>query len=216
MPTITFSDPRILIFFIQYLTFFIGIVLICTLIDLSTVFDKRVSKYAKQSFKNLSDAIHRHRFKKDFSRQLSKERFQNMSLVEKVCRCCAKEVFRESQFESEKAQAEWSQWQQSHDTGSVNEEEDHVDESSCCMSCCQPEKFSQYYFSELLNLNYLATVAFERGAAGDRILILNSFVIHFAPGFLVSCCQFISIGCLFLTILSIQYMVGRPYVLPNE
>lgn len=188
MPSITFSDPRISIFFAQYLTFFVGIVLICTFIDLSTVFDRRVSKYAKQSFKNLSDAIHRHRFKKDFSRQLSKERFQSLSLVEKVCRCCTTEVFRESQFESEKAQAEWRQWQQSHDTGSVNDEEDHTNDSFCCKSCYQPEKFSQYYFSELLKLNYLATVAFERGAAGDRVLILNHFVVHFAPGFLVSNC----------------------------
>lgn len=171
-------------FLVEYLLYFFAIYVFALLLDVFGVFDKAVSFYAQKSFKNLSEAIHRSRSKRDYAKYLTEDRYQRLPFFQKLCRCFVPEKYRESELDIEELEKEWVRWQhykKLHANDFKNRKK------NCCNYA--KENVSEYYFTELLDISYLGTHPFKRFAKQDVISVFGLFNIHFSKGFLVSFCN---------------------------
>lgn len=169
-------------FLLDYIFFFFGIIFFTLILDVCGIFDKISSFYAKRSYRNLSEAIHRSKSKKHYIEQLEKDRYERMPFTTKISRCFRREKINESEVDIEEVENQFSEWKK---TRKVNSNEIENKKGKC--SFHKKENLSEYYFTELLNISYLGTRAYRRNAASEKISMCGFFYLHFSRGFLVSC-----------------------------
>lgn len=179
----TSNHDESIVFLVEYIIYFFGIYVLTLILDLLGVFDEVVSYYAHRSSRNLSEAIHRSRFKKDYAKTLMRDRYDRLMLTEKAYRCFRAEKIRASDVNIEEIEEEWLKWKEEKTLASKVIE----DKSPSRLLSWLPrkEKLPEYYFTELINLNYLGTRAYRRKDQSEKLSIFGLFNLRFSKGLLV-------------------------------
>lgn len=175
------GSPRVWECLAEYLLYFFGIFFFAWFIDIIGLFDRMTSYFAQRSYRNLSEAIHRSRCKRDYAKQLAKDRYERLPFFSKFSKCFKEGSLKDSEIDMEEVEREYAEWKKQRKLHS----EEIAHQQGCSCTIRKKEQLSEYYFTELLNVSYLGTCAYRRNAASEKFSVCGLFNVHFSRGFLV-------------------------------
>lgn len=189
------GSPRVWQCLAEYLLYFFGIFFFAWFLDIIGLFDRMSSYFAQRSYRNLSEAIHRSRCKRDYAKQLAKDRYERLPFSSKFSKCFKEESLKDSEIDMEEVERQYAEWKKERKL----HPEEIAHKQGCSCNIRKKENLSEYYFTELLNVSYLGTSAYRRNAASEKFSFCGFFNVHFSRGFLVRECARLILLLLFKT-----------------